>query len=168
MDIRHLFGLRTVCNTIEKLFNPANAPFQVSGFFHANYMERIRSCQTGTKQSWMIQGEEGSIEMASGRRTKIIGTSPKADLTLSPADVGLDERERITVPADVSQHVAINHAVIQGERGTALDQVALTAGTLLSLVGSEASIPAGFSKAKKLLIDKKVSQTYDKVSAFKQ
>ncbi len=168
MAIRHLFGLRTVCNTIEKLFNPANAPFQVSGFFHANYMERIRSCQTGANQSWMIQGEEGSIEMASGRRTKIIGTSPKADLTLSPADVGLDERERITVPADVGQHAAINHAVIDGERGSALDQVALTAGTLLSLVGLEDNIPAGFSKAKKLLTDKKVSQTYEKVSAFKQ
>lgn len=55
--IRQQFGLRTVCNTIEKFFNPANAPYQISGFFHANYIERIRASQTGTIKSWMIQGE---------------------------------------------------------------------------------------------------------------
>ncbi len=161
LGIRHLFGLRTVANTIEKLFNPADAPFQFSGFFHANYMERIRSTQTGTQASWMVQGEEGSIEMASGRRTKIIGTSLETDLTLSPADVGLAERERITVPAELSQHVAINQAVINGEVGPAHDQVALTAGTILHLVGRESSVSAGFVAAQRLLIDRQVARTYE-------
>ena len=162
-EIRHQFGLRTVCNTLEKLFNPADAPYQISGFFHGNYIERIRSTQTGTQASWMIQGEEGSIETASGRRTHIYATQAEHDLVLSPADVGLAERERIQVPADVDQHVVINHSVIRGEAGPAQDQVALTAGTILSLLGLESSVPAGFEKAKQLLHDQKVASTLSKL-----
>lgn len=164
LAIRHQFGLRTVANTIEKLFNPADAPYQISGFFHANYMERIRSTQTGTKASWMVQGEEGSIEMASGRRTKIFGTTKEADLTLSPEDVGLAERERIEVPADLAQHVAINRAVIRGETGPAHDQVALTAGTVLFLIGREASVSAGFVQAQKVLLDGKAENKFQLIS----
>ncbi len=161
LEIRHLFGLRTVANTIEKLFNPADAPFQISGFFHANYMERIRSTQTGTKASWMVQGEEGSIEMASGRRTKIYGTTPETDLTLSPQDVGLAERERIAVPPVLDQHVAINRGVITGETGPAHDQVALTVGTILHLIGRESSVAAGFTQAQRLLVDRHVARKYE-------
>lgn len=162
-EIRHQFGLRTVCNTIEKLFNPADAPYQISGFFHGNYIERIRSTQTGTRASWMIQGEEGSIETASGRRTHIYATQAERDLVLAPADVGLIERERIQVPAEVDQHVDINLAVMQGETGPAQDQVALTAGTIFTLLGVESNVPAGFEKAKQLLHDQKVAATLSKL-----
>ena len=164
LEIRHLFGLRTVANTIEKLFNPAEAPYQISGFFHANYMERIRTTQTGTKASWMVQGEEGSIEMASGRRTKIFGTTSETDLTLSPQDVGLAERERIEIPAVLDEHVATNQNVIFGQAGPAHDQVALTAGTILYLVGCEASISAGFARVQKLLVDGFVRKKYEAIS----
>ena len=166
LEIRHQFGLRTVANTIEKLFNPADAPFQISGFFHANYMERIRSTQTGTQASWMIQGEEGSIEMASGRRTKIVGTTPESDLTLSPQTVGLAERARIEIPANLIRHSKMNHSVIAGKSGPAHDQVALTAGTILHLVGCEASVSAGFITAQKLLLNKTVESYFEKIRSF--
>ena len=71
LPLRRQFGLRTVLNSVEKLFNPANAPYQISGFFHGNYIDRLRTTQTGTRCSWMVQGEEGSIEMAAGRKTHI-------------------------------------------------------------------------------------------------
>lgn len=166
-QVRQQFGLRTVCNTIEKFFNPADAPFQISGFFHVNYIERIRASQTGTRNSWMIQGEEGSIETASGRRTRIFGTTASDDLTLAPADVGLAERERIIVAADVEQHVAINRSVIAGVNGPAADQVALTAGTILHLLGSESSVSNGYANAQQLLHDKQVAAAFSKVAAFK-
>ena len=94
IPIRRLFGLRTVLNTVEKLFNPANAPYQVSGFFHANYIKRIRSTQSGQKASWIVQGEEGSIEMRPGRRTPIYGVSAQDDLILDTDSLGLPSQER--------------------------------------------------------------------------
>lgn len=166
-QVRQQFGLRTVCNTIEKFFNPADALYQVSGFFHVNYIERIRTSQTGARKSWMIQGEEGSIEAASGRRTRIFGETDENDLTLAPADVGLAERERITVSPDVKKHVAINLEVISGTKGAAADQVALTVGTILHLLRAEPSVSHGYAKAQQLLIDKKVSAVFSKVAAFK-
>jgi len=140
LSMRRQFGLRTVCNTVEKLFNPAEAPYQISGFFHANYIERVRSTQTGTKQSWMIKGEEGSIETASGRRTPIYGTAVDDTLILSPKDVGLAERERVQVTAEAVAHAKINREVIDGRAGVARDQVALTAGTILHLLSLASSL----------------------------
>jgi len=166
LPARRQFGLRTVCNTIEKLFNPADAPYQISGFFHANYIERIRSTQTGTQKSWMIKGEEGSIETAAGRRTPIYGTAADDTLTLSPKDVGLNERERIEVEPSAAKHAAINLDVINGQSGPATDQVALTAGTILHLIGQSDSVPAGYEKARQLISTGQAQSNYQKISTF--
>ena len=151
--LRQEFGLRTVFNTVEKLINPANAPYQISGFYHANYVNRIRATQTGDEISYIVQGEEGSIEMASGRRTRIFGVDSADDLTLDPSAVGLPERERIELPPDVDQHVALNRSILAGESGAAADQVAFSAGTILFLLNAVPSIPEGFAKAQTLLAD---------------
>ncbi len=149
--LRREFGLRTVLNTVEKFLNPANAPYQFSGFFHANYVERIRATQTGRMTSYIIQGEEGSVEMAAGRRTRIFNTDKQNDLTLDPSAVGLPERQRIEVGATVKEHVAINRAVLSGERGAAADQVAFSAGTILYLLGLESDVACGFAWVRRLL-----------------
>lgn len=157
--LRREFGLRTVFNTVEKFLNPANAPYQFSGFFHANYVERIRATQTGSALSYIIQGEEGSIEMAAGRRTRIFGTDKTDDLTLDPSAVGLPARERIEVAPKIADHVAINCSVLNGERGAAADQVAFSAGTMLHLLGAEESVTRGFERAYRLLTSGEVTRT---------
>ncbi len=149
--IRRQFGLRTVMNTIEKFFNPANAPYQVTGFFHANYIERIRSSQTGTKASWMVQGEEGSLEMAAGRKTRIFASEAENDVVLEPADVGFPQRERIEMPPIVDQHAILNTAVLSGEQHPATDQTAFTAGTILHLIGAAPTVADGLAQAQKAL-----------------
>lgn len=150
-DIRRQFGLRTVMNTIEKFFNPANAPYQVTGFFHANYIERIRSTQTGTKASWMVQGEEGSLEMATGRKTRIYASEAENDVVLEPADVGFPQRERIEMTPIVDQHAILNTAVLAGEPHPATDQTAFTAGTILHLIGAAPTVADGLAQAQKAL-----------------
>lgn len=149
--LRHHFGLRTVFNTVEKWFNPANAPFQISGFFHANYIEAVRLAQTGSELSFMVQGEEGSIEMAAGRRTPLFAVSAENDRIVDPADVGLPLRERIALPPELKQHVTLNQQVLSGEAGTATDQVALTAGALLTLFAYTNDLPSGYQLARVLL-----------------
>lgn len=148
LPIRRQFGLRTLFNTIEKFFNPGNAPNQISGFFHANYIERIRASQTGTKQSWMVQGEEGSIEMAAGRKTHIFAESAANDIILEPATVGLPERERILVEPTVAVHATLNMAILNGEKIPAADQTIFTAATILSILGAVGNIDQGIKQIK--------------------
>jgi anthranilate phosphoribosyltransferase len=150
-SIRQQFGLRTVMNTVEKLFNPFNAPYQISGFFHANYIERIRSTQTGLKASWMVQGEEGSIEMAAGRRTHIYAVDAVNDVILDPADVGLPTRERLSLPPVLSNHVAVTTAVLHNDPSPATDQALYTVGSILSLLGKVENVANGFAQARRLV-----------------
>jgi len=156
--IRHQFGLRTVMNTVEKLFNPFNAPYQVSGFFHANYIERIRGTQSGLKTSWIVQGEEGSIEMAVGRRTRIYAIDAENDVILDPADVGLPTRERLSLPPELDAHVEVTTAVLQNNPSPATEQALYTVGTILSLLGKAENVADGFAHARNLVEQGKASQ----------
>jgi len=149
LPLRREFGLRTALNSVEKLFNPANAPYQLSGFFHSEYLERMRLAQTGTRASWMVQGEEGSLEMASGRPTHIYAAEEAGDVTLEPAAAGLAHRERISTPPDVRAHAHLNLEAIAGRDGAALDQASLTAGTILWLVGAASDFAQGVAAARR-------------------
>jgi anthranilate phosphoribosyltransferase len=164
--IRHQFGLRTVMNTVEKLFNPFNAPYQISGFFHANYIERIRSTQTGLKASWIVQGEEGSIEMAAGRRTHIYATEAANDVILDPADVGLPVRERLSLPPVLGEHVTVTTAVLQNVPSPATDQALYTVGTILSLLGKAKNVADGFAQARQLVEQGKGLEKLEQARAY--
>lgn len=165
-ELRHNFGLRTVLNTVEKLFNPANAPYQISGFFHANYINRLRSMQTGSALSYVLQGEEGSIEVAVGKRTPVFAIEKSADLTIDPSTIGLvGKRVRLELSPVLADHVALNQAVINGEIGDALTQVALSTGVILHLLGKVNSLATGFTSAKEALLSGTVAQKLAEVVA---
>jgi anthranilate phosphoribosyltransferase len=146
--LRRELGLRTALNTVEKLFNPAGAPYQLSGFFHGEYLERLRQAQTGTRASWIVQGEEGSVEMAAGRATRVFAEDEAGDRVLDPAAVGLPQRERLTPPFEVAAHARLNAAAMAGEPGAASDQAAFSAGVILALVGAAADAADGLARAR--------------------
>ncbi|MEM7032502.1 MAG: anthranilate phosphoribosyltransferase [Chloroflexota bacterium] len=148
MPIRRQFGLRTLLNTVEKFFNPANAPYQISGFFHGNYIERIRTSQTGQKQSWMVQGEEGSVEMSSGKRTHIFAVEAEDDVILAPETVGLAKRERILIEPKVDKHTEINTQILAGQSGAAADQVIFTTATILHLLNAVTNVNEGMAQVR--------------------
>ena len=131
-----------------KLFNPASAPYQLSGFFHGEYLERLRVAQTGTRASWIVQGEEGSVEMAAGRATRVFAENESDDRVLDPAAVGLPHRERLTPPFEVAAHARLNAAAIAGEPGAASDQAAFSAGVILALVGAAGDVSDGLARAR--------------------
>jgi len=149
--LRREFGLRTALNSVEKLFNPANAPYQISGFFHGEYLERLRLAQTGTRASWIVQGEEGSIEMATGRATHIFAADEADDIVLDPASAGLPVRERIAVPPDVQTHAQLNAEAIAGKPSPATDQATLTAGTILFLLKVATDLNDGITIVRRAL-----------------
>ncbi len=148
--LRRELGLRTAMNTVEKLFNPANAPYQLSGFFHGEYLERLRLAQTGARASWIVQGEEGSVEMAAGRATRVFGVDESGDRILEPAAVGLAHRARLTPPFEVGAHARLNAEAIAGTPGPAADQAAFSAAVILSLLGAAANVADGLARVRQV------------------
>lgn len=165
--LRCEFGLRTALNSVEKLFNPANAPYQISGFFHGEYLERLRLTQTGTRASWIVQGEEGSIEMAAGRATHIFAAQEKDALVLDPGAVGLSNRERLALPPDLTAHARLNAQVLMGEPGSATDQAAFTAGVIMSLIGAAPGVADGVSRARHAIHSGAAQQRLTLARSFK-
>lgn len=151
LPLRRQFGLRTMLNSVEKLLNPANAPYQISGFFHGNYIERLRETQTGTKCSFMLQGEEGSVEMAVGRKSRAFAEDPSDDLTLDPKMLGHGPRVRVLGPLDAKGHAALNAAVLANEPSDATEQVCLSVGVILHLFDLAQSVSDGIDRARKIL-----------------
>lgn len=164
--LRSQFGLRTVLNSVEKLLNPANAPYQISGFFHGNYIERLRTTQTGLRRSWMVQGEEGSIEMAAGRKTHIFAADEADDVILEPGAVGLGERVRVEAGPDVAEHAGLNGAVLAGKPGPATEQVIYTAATILRLLDATPDIGAGMASVRRTLMTGAAGRRLDALRSF--
>jgi anthranilate phosphoribosyltransferase len=159
--IRHQFGLRTALNTVEKFINPANAPITIAGFFHMNYLQRMRGAlQALTPHGWLVQGLEGSIECPAGRATPVVsanaGTEP---LTIDTEALGFDGRDNIGAPADLIPHATAARQVLANEPerfddpalASARNTVVLTAGLLLFLGNRVASFEAGVERARETL-----------------
>ncbi|MXY94109.1 MAG: anthranilate phosphoribosyltransferase [Caldilineaceae bacterium SB0664_bin_27] len=151
LPLRRQFGLRTVLNSVEKLLNPGNAPYQVSGFFHGNYIERLREVQTGAVRSFIVQGEEGSVEMAVGRKSHVFAEDAANDLILDPEALGHKERVRVPGPADAAGHAELNARVLASENCDATEQVCLTAGVILHLFDLAQSVSDGINRARRII-----------------
>jgi anthranilate phosphoribosyltransferase len=164
--LRREFGLRTALNSIEKLFNPGNAPYQVSGFYHSNYIERLRITQTGGRASWMAQGEEGSVEMAAGRRSHIYATDEADDVILEPAEVGLPQRERVEVAPNAAAHGQVNASVLAGLPGPATDQAVLTSAAILALLGATPDLASGMVRVRHLLATGAAQRRLERIRSF--
>ena len=159
--IRRQFGLRTALNTVEKFINPANAPITVAGFFHMNYLQRMRGAlQALSAQGWIVQGPGGSIECPAGRATRVLSAAPETEpLILDTEALGFDGRDDISAPADLDVHAAVARQVLANEPGrfdnpatkSARNTVVLTAGLLLFLGNQVSTLETGVELARETL-----------------
>ncbi|SHK72241.1 anthranilate phosphoribosyltransferase [Rhodothermus profundi] len=151
--IRQQFGLRTALNTVEKLLNPALASCSVAGFFHRNYLLRMRpAVRQLFPQGWLAQGIEGSIECRAGRTTRLYpADETAAPLIVEAAALGFPEPDNSEVPADPTLHAEITRHILSNQAIPARDTALLTAGVLLHLSGHADSLTVGIEQARDAL-----------------
>lgn len=151
--IRHLFGLRTLMNTVEKLINPADAPIHISGFYHGNYLSRLAPALPGTQANWIVQGEEGSIDIRPGKKTRVYKAvgDEMVETMINAADYGFHDVTPLEMPNDAAVHAEHLRRALSGERGAAYDQIALTAATLLWMIEIVPDIHAGLETVHPIL-----------------
>lgn len=154
--IRHHFGVRTLMNTVEKFFNPANASWHISGFYHSAYLNRMTPCLPAPN-SWIIQGDEGSIDIRPGKKTRVYRPDGEemTEIMLDAADYGYPDEVDLSAPVDPNVHAEMLKRALNGETGAAFDQIVLTAATVLWMLNRVADIQSGIEIAKEQLINRK-------------
>ncbi len=151
--IRQQFGLRTALNTVEKLLNPANATRCVVGFFHRNYLLRMRPAIGRLfPGSWLIQGIEGSIECRAGRTTRLYPADAEGKpLVIEAPRLGFATSDDTVVPPDPQLHAEVTQSILQDRPSPCRDTALLTAGVLLYLSGRVDRLADGLGQARAVL-----------------
>lgn len=91
--IRRQLGMHTTFNLLGPLTNPARAPRQIVGVWHAALLEPVAHALAalGTQHAWVVHGEDGLDEVTTGGTTMVAETRGDSVRTFNvgPADFGL-------------------------------------------------------------------------------
>jgi anthranilate phosphoribosyltransferase len=157
--IRQQCGLRTLMNTVEKLFNPADAQHHISGFYHANYANRLAEVLPGSGHRWIIQGTEGSIDFRPGKKTRVYQAAGDhmVELTIDAIKYGFDT-PIVNASFDVGAQALMTQSILDGQPCAGADSVAFAAGMLLWMVRKVEDVSEGVTIARSLLASGRVKQ----------
>ena len=153
--IRHHFGLRTLMNTIEKLFHPLEAPNHLSGFYHGGYLQRLAPALPAASHNWIIQGEEGGIGVRPGKKSQLYQADGDQMIKtiIDATEYGFDEIIDIEAPNDVAYHAEQIHTILSGKPHPARDQVVLTSAVVLWLLNVVPDVSSGVDAVRQVLAD---------------
>jgi len=143
--IRRELGLRTTFNLLGPLTNPARAPFQVVGVWHASLLERIASALSllGVEKAWVVHGADGLDEITITDKTFVAVCLPNRSVetfTISPEDFGLKRQSLDGFGASNARaNAQLVRAILEGEKNkqtaAARDLVIVNAAAALHVSG---------------------------------
>ena len=145
--LRHHFGVRTLMNTAEKLLNPANAPRHINGFYHGVYLRRLASVLPGETTNWIVQGEEGSIDMRLGKKTRVYQAvgEEMVETVIDASDYGFHDPISMDYPNDAEYHAKTIRCMLDGENHPLIPQILLTAATILWMLEASPDISSALT-----------------------
>jgi len=145
--LRHHFGVRTLMNTAEKLLNPANAPRHINGFYHGSYLRRLATTLPGTTANWIVQGEEGSIDMRLGKKTRVYQAvgEEMVETMIDAGDYGFHDPVMLDYPNDAVYHAQTIRRMLEGEDHPLIPQILLTAATMLWMLDASPDIASALT-----------------------
>src|SRR5207245_2028121 len=137
--------VRTTFNLLGPLTNPARAPFQLLGVWHASLLERVAAALVllGIKQAWVVHGADGLDEVTITGETFVAACSARTGVetfAISPKDFGLERRSFDGRHAGgVTENARLIRAILQGKKNgdfvAARDLVIINAAAALYLEG---------------------------------
>ena len=143
--IRRELGVRTTFNLLGPLTNPARAPFQLLGVWHASLLERVASALVllGIEQAWVVHGADGLDVVTITGETFVAACSARTGVetfAISPEDFGLERRSLDGRHAGgATENARLIRAILQGKKNgdfvAARDLVIINAAAALYLEG---------------------------------
>ena len=145
VHVRRQLAVPTTFNLLGPLTNPAKAPFQLLGVWHASLVERIASTLTvlGVKQAWVVHGADALDEVTITGQTLVAACTARNGVqtfTISPQDFGLVHRSLHGCYAEgPTESARLIRAILDGEKNgdfaLARDLIIINAAAALHVAG---------------------------------
>jgi anthranilate phosphoribosyltransferase len=169
--VRKELGMRTILNILGPLTNPAGAPNQVMGVFHADLVgiqARVLK-QLGSKHVMVVHGEDGLDEITLSGKTQVAELKHGfvTEFTIEPKQFGLDlaSVDLIrAVDADASKTMLLD--VLNNKAGPAKDIVMLNAGAAIYVAGVTTDLWGGVSRAREMIETGQARKKLDELVGF--
>jgi anthranilate phosphoribosyltransferase len=141
--VRRELGVHTTFNLLGPLTNPAGAPRQIIGVWHAALVEPLAQALValGTEHAWVVHGSDGLDEVTLAGETTVAEARAAAEVKtfeIGPQDFGLERATLVHLRGGDAQANALTiRAVLTGERrDEARDLVVINAATALFVGGA--------------------------------
>jgi anthranilate phosphoribosyltransferase len=169
--VRRQLGVHTTFNLLGPLTNPARAPFQLVGVWHASLVERVSSALAllGIEHAWVVHGGDGLDEVTIADSTLVASCSAREGLkrfTVSPEDFGF-ERQSLAGsgaegPDENAQLIrAILNGTNNGDFAPARDLVILNAAAALHVAGIAADFRQAANLARECIVSGSAASKLD-------
>src|SRR4249920_3471659 len=165
--VRKELGVRTIFNILGPLTNPASAPNQLMGVFHADLVGiQVRVLQRlGSDHVMVVYGMNGMDEISLSGETLIgeLKNGEVREYVVHPSDFGMPVYDtRVLKVADKAESVQCIQRAFANEDGPMRDIVLLNAGAALYCANVASSVAEGVKRAREVVASggamKKLSQ----------
>lgn len=172
--VRRALGFRSIFNILGPITNPAGAPNQLLGVFHADLcgiLSRVLQ-QLGSQHVLVVNGSDGldEITLAGTTRVAELQNGRISEYEISPEQFGLPLRRNLDDirVADSAQSLAMMNHVLGGGTGTARDIVLINAAACLYASNTAASLHDGIEAAAEAIDSGKAKAKQAEFIAFTQ
>jgi len=170
---RKEMGVRTLFNLLGPLTNPAGAPHQVIGVFSEQWVKPLAEVlgKLGSKHVMIVHADDGMDEISIGSATQVAELKDGKVTTykVSPEDFGMTNGDCTELAvADANESLKVIRAVLDGQKSSAHDIVALNAGAAIYVAGIADSLETGVKKAQAVMNDGSANSKLDQLISFTQ
>ncbi len=154
--VRRELGVRTLFNILGPLTNPAGAPHQLLGVFHADLVGILVRVlrRLGSRHVMVVHGSDGMDEITLAGET-LVGELKDGEVTeyaIHPREFGIEPASIDSLKVwDASQSKDMLLGVLDGLPGPARDIVLLNAGAAIYVADRAATLGEGIEKARKAI-----------------
>src|SRR5215207_7309191 len=146
--VRRELGVHTTFNLLGPLTNPAGAPRQVIGVWHAALVEPLARAlrALGTERAWVVHGRDGLDEVTVAAATSVaeVAGGDVRLFDIAPRDFGLDDSALDNLRGgDAEANARVIRSILSGQRRDAgRDLVIVNAAAALHVGGAAADLRA--------------------------
>ena len=161
--LRDEIALRSPLNMVEKIYDPAGAPYHLIGLTHLPYLEKLGGALAGLgfRKTALVQGLEGNEDMPTSRAVRVIefaadeaGGATQREYRLNAADYGLPPASAEDLaPGDGAVRSAeLTARVLENAAPAAWrDLVVFNAGFRIHLAGRAPDVAGGIERAREAI-----------------
>lgn len=155
--VRDELGLRTPLQMVEKIYDPAQAPYHMIGMAHLPTLEHLAPAlqQLGFRRSLIVQGMEGHEDAPTSRgvRTIEVDATGASELRMDATELGLEPAPDEAMAGGDAEHSArFTLSVLEGRAAAAeRDLVLLNAALRIRLTDGTPDLPAAIELARRTL-----------------